>query len=202
MNRNNCQKRPRSMYSQPWWPNQKLYLSPSFCITADPLAGERADHDDQQADEQEVHAEPLEFRLVARDRRRDVQAGGKPRGGDPQHGELGMPGARQRVRQELARSQNRRNHAFHLVVRSDRAEQDLGQEQRQHDPEILGRGLHRGRQLEPEQRICNRRRDRQLLAVIRRVVPGEQAMPAIMNSTLNTVQMKVLDVGVLPTSGS
>ena len=34
MNRYHCQKRPMSAYSQPWWPNQKLYFRPSFCITA------------------------------------------------------------------------------------------------------------------------------------------------------------------------
>ena len=34
MNRNHCQNRPMSAYSQPWWPNQKLRSSPSFCITA------------------------------------------------------------------------------------------------------------------------------------------------------------------------
>src|SRR3546814_11195407 len=34
MNREICQKRPMSVYSQPWWPNQKLLARPSFCITA------------------------------------------------------------------------------------------------------------------------------------------------------------------------
>ena len=33
-NRNHCQKRPMSTYSQPWWPNQKFFARPSFCITA------------------------------------------------------------------------------------------------------------------------------------------------------------------------
>jgi hypothetical protein len=33
-NRNICQKRPRSTYSQPWCPNQKFFARPSFCITA------------------------------------------------------------------------------------------------------------------------------------------------------------------------
>src|SRR3546814_5315174 len=33
--------------------------------------------------------------------------------------------------------------ALDLVVRGDRAEQDLHQEQRQHQPEILGGGAHR-----------------------------------------------------------
>ena len=33
-NRKICQKRPMSVYSQPWWPNQKLYSRPIFCITA------------------------------------------------------------------------------------------------------------------------------------------------------------------------
>ena len=34
MNRNHCQNRPMSAYSQPWCPNQKLCSRPSFCITA------------------------------------------------------------------------------------------------------------------------------------------------------------------------
>ena len=34
MNRKACQKRPMSTYSQPWWPNQKLYFRSIFCITA------------------------------------------------------------------------------------------------------------------------------------------------------------------------
>ena len=34
MKRNHCQKRPMSVYSHPWWPNQKLFARPSFCITA------------------------------------------------------------------------------------------------------------------------------------------------------------------------
>ena len=33
-NRKICQKRPRSTYSQPWWPNQKFFARPNFCITA------------------------------------------------------------------------------------------------------------------------------------------------------------------------
>ena len=92
-NRKICQKRPMSAYSQPWWPNQKLYVEPELLHHREPLAGERADHDDEQADEQEVDAEPLELRLMARDRRRDVQARAEPGGGDPEHGELRVPGA-------------------------------------------------------------------------------------------------------------
>ena len=74
MNRNICQKRPMSMYSQPWWPNQKLCARPSFCITANHWPANAPTTMTTQADEQEVDAQPLELRLVPRDRRPDVQA--------------------------------------------------------------------------------------------------------------------------------
>ena len=87
----------------------------------EPLAGERADHDDQQAGEQEVHAQALELRLMPGDRRRDVQAGAQPRGGDPQHRELRVPGARQRIGQDVGQREAVGLLAFDLVVRGDRA---------------------------------------------------------------------------------
>jgi hypothetical protein len=95
----------------------------------EPLAGEGADHDDQQADEQHVHAQSLELRFMARDRRPDVEPGGKPGGGDPQHRQLRVPAAGQRVRQHVGELEPIQFLAFDLVVRGGRAQQDLHQEQ-------------------------------------------------------------------------
>ena len=141
----------------------------------EPLADERADHDDQQADEQEVDAGALVLGFMPGHRRADVQAGGQPRGGDPQHRQLRVPAAGQRVGQDLGDLQAVGFLAFHLVVRGGRAQQDLGQEQRHHHPEILGGGLHRRGDGQALQRIPRRRRRQRFLAVVGRVMPGQQA---------------------------
>ncbi|CAM5637632.1 hypothetical protein RLIN73S_04754 [Rhodanobacter lindaniclasticus] len=140
-----------------------------------PLAGERADHDDQQAHPQEVHPEPLELRLVTGDQRCDVQTGGQPRGGDPQHRQLGMPGAGEGVGQVVGQCETIGLLAFHLVVRGGGAEQDLHQEQGQHRPEILGGGLHRRRRLQFGERVARGNRRQRFVAHLARVVPAEQA---------------------------
>ena len=132
MNRKICQKRPMSVYSQPWWPNQKLLREAELLHHREPLAGERADDDHDEADEQEVHAEALELRLVARDRGPDVQPRAEPRGGDPQHRELRVPASREAVRQDLGQREAVGVLALDLVVRGRRAEQDLHEEQREH----------------------------------------------------------------------
>ena len=141
----------------------------------EPLPGERADHDHQQAHEQEVHAQALELRFVPGHRRADVQAGGQPRGRDPQHRELRVPAARQRIRQVLRNLEAVGLLAFDLVVRGGGTEQDLHQEQRQHQPEILRGGAHRRRDHDRGERIARRRRDMLFLAVPDRVMPCEQA---------------------------
>ena len=68
-----------------------------MAVDRQPFAGERADDDDQQADEQEVHAEALELRFPAAEQRGDIEAGRQPGGRDPQHRELGVPGAGDRI---------------------------------------------------------------------------------------------------------
>jgi hypothetical protein len=73
----------------------EIALEPEFLHHRQPLTGERTDHDDDQTDEQEVHAEALILRLVARYGGADVEARSKPCSGDPQHCELRMPGAGQ-----------------------------------------------------------------------------------------------------------
>ena len=131
----------------------EVVLQPELLHHRQPLAGERADHDDQQADEQEVDAEPLELRLMAGQRRCDVQAGAEPRDRDPQHRQLRVPGARERVGQHVGQREAVGLLAFDLVVRGDRAEQDLHQEQRQHDPEVLRGRAHRRRDPQQRERI-------------------------------------------------
>ena len=76
-------------------------LKAEFLHDREPLAGERADHDDDQANPQEIDAKPLEPGFVSRDGRTDVQAGAEPGGGDPQNGQLRVPAARQTVGQHF-----------------------------------------------------------------------------------------------------
>ena len=70
-------------------------------LHAQPLAGHRADDDEQERAEQDVDAEALPLRLVAAHRRADEQAGGQPGRGDPEDAELHVPRAGDDVRQEL-----------------------------------------------------------------------------------------------------
>ena len=59
-NKRICQPRPRSTYSYPWWPQRKEVASDSL-FDAQPFAGERADHDDEQRQKQHIDAERLPF---------------------------------------------------------------------------------------------------------------------------------------------
>ena len=65
--------------------------------------------------------------------------------------------------------------AFDLVVRRDRAEQDLREEQRDHQPEILRGRLHRRRHANQRQRIGLRAAPSGARPCCTRVVPAEQA---------------------------
>ena len=109
------------------------------------------------------------------DRRADVQAHAQPRGGDPQHRQLGMPGARERVGQHVGQGEAVGFLPLDLVVRGDRTEQDLHQEQRHHHPEVLGGGAHRRGDLDVGQRIALGQHRDHLVAVVDRVVPAQQA---------------------------
>ena len=107
--------------------------------------------------------------------RADIQAHAQPRGGDPQHRQLRVPGARQRVGQDLGQGEAVGLLALDLVVRGDRAQQDLHQEQRHHHPEVLGGGAHRRGDLDVGQRVALGHHGDHLVAVVDRVVPAEQA---------------------------
>ena len=86
-----------------------------------------------------------------------------------------MPAARQRIRQDVGEIESVDLLAFHLVVRGGRAKQDLGEEQREHEPEIFRGRLHRRRDRDAAQRIGLRRCRAAFLVAIHRVVPAEQA---------------------------
>ena len=107
--------------------------------------------------------------------RPDVQAHAQPRRGYPQHRQLSVPAARQRVGQVFGQREAIRFLAFHLVVRGHGAQQDLHQEQRHHHPEVFRRGAHGRRDHHRGQRIGGRQLDgRFFLAVVHRVVPAQQ----------------------------
>ncbi len=156
-------------------PEPEVVLQPHLVHHRKPLAGERTDHDQQQADPQEIHPEPLELGLVTGNHRRDVQTGGQPRGGDPQHRQFGMPGARERVGQVVGQCKTVGLLSLDLIMRGSGTQQDLRQKQRQHSPEIFRGRLHRRRRFQVGQRIAQRRHRRLLLAAVHRVVPRQQA---------------------------
>jgi hypothetical protein len=88
--------------SSPWLPIQKAVFVAQTLQGAKPAGDGRAGNDDQQRVEQHIHAELLELWLDTGDGRRDVQAGGQPGGGDPEHGELRVDGAADGEGQDLA----------------------------------------------------------------------------------------------------
>jgi hypothetical protein len=147
---------------------------PELLHDREPLARERADDDDDQADPQHVDAQTLEPRLVPRDRRTDVKARAEPGGRDPEHGELRVPAARQAVRQHVGEREAVRGLAFDLVMRGRRPEQDLDEEERHDEPEVLRGRAHRRRDRQARERIARRRDDRGLAPVPDRVMPGEE----------------------------
>ena len=154
-------------------------------LDREPLAGHRADDDDQQADEQEVDAQPLELRLVARDGRRHEQPGGQPGAGDPEDGDLRVPGPGHAVGQPLGQRDAVEARSLDPVMRRHRPEADLGDDQRHHDPEILQRRPHRRRGIQRQQRVLRR----QLVVVVLAALldgevpaPGRRCRPAAARS--------------------
>ena len=84
-----------------------------------------------------------------------------------------MPGARQRVGEVFGQCEPVGLLALDLIVRGDRAKQDLRQEQREDHPEIFGGGAHR--RGDPQQREWVRCRDRMGLSS---TTVGDRVMPA------------------------
>ena len=86
-----------------------------------------------------------------------------------------MPGAGQRVGQDVGQSETVGVLTFDLIMRGDRTQQDLHQEQRKHHPEIFRRRAHRRRDAQQCERIGGRDGVPFVAASVGdRVVPAEQ----------------------------
>ncbi len=92
----------------------------------------------------------------AADGRRDEQARGEPRRGDPEDAELRVPRARHRVGQHLVERDAEEAAALDAVVRRDDAHHDLQERQAAHGPEVLHDGALRRRRGRAEQRVARR----------------------------------------------
>ena len=121
-----------------------------------PLPGKRADHDDQQADEQEIDPEPLKFGIAADKHWRDIESGGEPSGGNPQDRQLRVPSARNRIGQIFGERQAIEPLSLNRVMSGDNAQQHLRDEQGADHPEVFGRCAHRRGDDRPAQYIGSR----------------------------------------------
>ena len=150
----------------------------------------RASDDDEQRAEQHVHAEALDTSARAADQRTDEEARGQPRGGDPEDAELHVPGARDAVGQNLRELDAVEAVAFDAVVRGDDAHQDLHQDQRGDDPEVLQRGALRRSGMPVAKRIGGRKNESGLGFCFRAAYHQTMAqMPASSMMMLTPVQM-------------
>ena len=127
-------------------------------LDAEPFAGQRTAHHKHQRAEQHIDAQALVLRFMPADCRADVQAGRQPRGGDPEDGDLQVPGARDGVGQVFVEREAVEALAFHAVVRGDGAHQDLhAPEDHDHEEVLDGRTLRR-RGRGAEERVARRKR--------------------------------------------
>ena len=133
-------------------------------LHAEPFARKRAHRDEDERAEQDVHAEPLEARLVT-DGGPDVEPRREPRGRDPEDADLEVPGSGDRVRKVFRERDAVEGGALHAVVRDDHAHHDLHEEERRGQPEELHDGALRWRGARREERI-GRRRARHRLVVL------------------------------------
>ena len=120
----------------------EIHVEVEVLLDAEPFAGHRADDHDEQRAEQHVNADLLEFRLAAAQRRGEIETGGEPCGRDPEDAELGVPGPGYGVGQDFRQRETVEVVTLDRIVRCNRPEPDLGQEQGDNDPEILAGRLH------------------------------------------------------------
>ena len=203
--RKSCQNRPEvdvliALVAEP-----EVRRVAELLLDAEPLARHRADDDDQQADEQEVDAQPLELRLVARDGRGHEQPGGQPGGGDPEDAELRVPGAGHRSRAATSRAGCRRSPSPRRRSGRSATPRPIWTTIRAvDDPEVFQRRLHRGRRPQRQQRVfvgqLVARRPR--LPCWTAKYQARAPMPASRTTKLITDQMTIVPVGRLSISAS
>ena len=161
-----CQKRPRSRYSEPWWPSQNQSVAQAV-VDAQPLADQAAEDDDGEGDEQHEDARPLPARLGAADDRREEEAARHPGGGDPEDGELEVQGPQQVVGEEPREVEAVEGARLDAVVGEGAAGERLEQEQQRDDAEVeADRLLARGQGPAGERAVVR-------VPARRRAVPAE-----------------------------
>ena len=99
-------------------------------------ASQRANDDHHQCHKQARHAVPLALGFLGAELGSQVEARGQPAGGDPEDGQLQVPGAGGRVGQDVGEIHTVKPVAFHRVVGRQHTHADLHEEQRHGHGEI------------------------------------------------------------------
>ena len=172
-------------------------------VNAQPFAGQRTDHDEQQRQKQDIDAQALSLRFLLADQRADEQPGRQPGRGDPEQAQLNVPRPSHAVRQPLGERKAVEAVSLDAVVRRDDAQQHLHENQSGDDPEVFDRRLLRRRGLPTAERIGFRRNCGSSSASRRDAYHQAIAeIPASSMMMLTPVQTTASPVGRLPTSGS
>src|SRR4029453_9609225 len=104
-------------------------------VDPEPLADEAAGHDHGERAEEDEHAAALSWRLRAADERCEEEAARDPCGGDPEDGELEMPGPEEVVRKPAGEIEAVECSRLHAVVRKRPAGEGLEEEEHRHHRE-------------------------------------------------------------------
>ena len=102
-----CQKRPRSRYSDPWWPSQNQSAAEPV-VDAQPLAEEAPEHHHDECDEQHDRRRAAGPAARAAHERRQEEPAAHPRGGDPEDRRAGDARCGAGCRAASARGRSRR----------------------------------------------------------------------------------------------
>ena len=108
------------------------------------------------------------LRLAPTDDRSQEQPRSQEGGRDPEHARLDVPRARDGVGQDPGQIEAEEGVALDGVVRRQRAEEDLHDEECDHDAHVLGHCTHGRRQREAEQWVATRRFGIRLLSACAR----------------------------------
>src|SRR5581483_1585245 len=100
------------------------------------FAGEAAEDDERESDEQDHGERGLPPGLVARDERRKKDSGGQIRGRDPEDGELDVPGPRHVVRHQPGHVEAEEVRGLGAVVRTQSSYQGLDEEEKRRHQQI------------------------------------------------------------------
>ena len=122
-------------------------------VDPEPLADEAAGHDKGERAEEHEHAAALPWRLRAAHERREEEPARDPCGGDPEDGELEMPGPEKVVRQPPSEIEAVECSRLHAVVRERPAGEGLEEEEHRHDREEEPRGPLARRELPADEPV-------------------------------------------------